>query len=190
MPAHRPYTNVVAERVMLLRDAGAVTRSHTCRTLHHRNVAEHSHGVATLIVVLLQFADAVPSSNLLCAALVHDLSEIATGDIPAPVKREHPDLKRLLNRISTTWEEDNDLRFALTEHEQELLLWCDRMDFALYALEEVTHGNRFFVEYLTRILDWLGDMPVPKLCTFPAQELLQGVNEAAMAVLNLPEVRV
>lgn len=184
----RPKLNPITERVLLLRDAGVVKRSHTCRTLMDRNVAEHSHGVAMLLITLHQFSSfkCMPSSYLLAAALAHDLSEIATGDTPAPVKRANPDLKRMLNAISSEWEEKNDMRFPLNEEEQHLLLWCDRMDFALYALEEVTMGNRYFEEYLARITDWLSEMPLPHIHgdTRAAENLYKGVMAAVSYSLS------
>jgi 5'-deoxynucleotidase len=148
--------NVYSE-VLLMRDAGAITRSHTLRRVFtHRNVAEHSYGVAMLILLLYRHdGGAMPPAALLAAALAHDLSEIATGDVPAPVKRDNPELKAELNRITTAWEEKHHLRFGLSVDEQALLKWCDNAEFALYALEEVTAGNRFFMVYLERIINWL-----------------------------------
>lgn len=181
----RPKLNSITERVLTLRDAGVVKRSHTCRTLMDRNVAEHSHGVAMLVLALYERIGYTPSAALLAAALVHDLSEIATGDVPAPVKRHNPDLKRMLNELSTKWEHDMGVRYEIDAEEQHILLWCDRMDFALYALEEVTMGNRFFDEYLIRITEWLAEMPAPVVCgdTTPATELYEGVTAAVRHVL-------
>jgi 5'-deoxynucleotidase YfbR-like HD superfamily hydrolase len=177
----------IADRVLALRDAGVVKRSHTCRTLMDRNVAEHSHGVAMLVLCLYQHAGGMPTPYLLAAALCHDLSEIATGDIPAPVKRGHPDLKKTLNRISHAWECEMNVRFGLTDEEQHLLLWCDRMDFALYALEEVTMGNGYFKEYLGRIIQWIKDMPLPSIRgdASASTELYLGVTARAFQAMNL-----
>lgn len=176
----------IADRVIALRDAGVVKRSHTCRTLVDRNVAEHSHGVAVLVLALYQEAGGMPTPYLLAAALCHDLSEIATGDVPAPVKREHPDLKGVLNRISYAWELAMNVRFGLTDEEQSILLWCDRMDFALYALEEVTMGNRYFREYLARITDWISEMPPPAVHgdNTPSKDLYRGVMSRTCRALE------
>ncbi len=179
------YVNDVTERVMLFRDAGVVMRSHTCRAIQHRNVAEHGHGVAMLALTLAQCAgQPLPRAEVLAAALVHDLSELATGDTPAPVKRNNPKLKEELNRISTEWEQKYGLRYDLKEDEAHLLLWCDRMDFALYALEEVTMGNRHFRTYLVRIMDWLQTMALPRPYTAQARDLFNGVAAAAMEAVG------
>ena len=152
-----------AAEVFLLRDAGAVKRSHTLRTLFERNVAEHSWGVAMLVRQVYAWADigVPPPSRVLLAALCHDLSEYVTGDLPATAKRDYPKLKAAANDATTIWEQDLGLRYELTVAEQDLLLWCDRMEFALYALEEVTAGNRFFAGPAHRITSWLAGMKVP-----------------------------
>ena len=133
--------NLLTEEVFLLRDAGAVKRSHTCRTIKERNVAEHSHGVAMLIISLYKAAGIRPSGDLLAAALCHDLSEIATGDIPAPVKRYHPELKEELHKITEAWERHMGLLYDLTKDEANLLLWSDRIEFALFSLEEIGRAS-------------------------------------------------
>lgn len=167
----------ILDKVLLMRDAGVVKRSHTCRTLMDRNVAEHSHGVAMLVLLLHMEAGMVPSAQLLAAALTHDLSELATGDVPAPVKRNNEDVRQALHRISVAWEEEHGIRFYLTDQEADLLLWCDRMDFALFALEEVTMGNRYFLEYLQRITGWLREMewPMPE-CDLLAAGFMRRAN--------------
>ena len=129
--------------------------------------------------------------RVLAAALVHDLSEIATGDVPAPVKRNNPELKSVLNKISTDWEIEHGIRFDLDRHESYLLLWCDRMDFALYALEEVCMGNRLFLPYLNRIVFWLSKMEYPCILSpsrvLPAAvELLGAVAARTEQVLGFP----
>lgn len=140
-----------------------------------------------LIISLYKAAGIRPSGELLAAALCHDLSELATGDIPTPVKREHPALKAELHRVTEAWETQHGLCFNLLPEETELLLWCDRIEFALFSLEEVTMGNRFFEVYLTRILDWLNGMPIPFIhgSAEYTSKLLVGVHEAANYELNL-----
>jgi hypothetical protein len=61
------------------------------------------------------------------------------------------------------------------------------MDFTLYALEEVTMGNRFFVEYLKRISDWVSEMPLPEIrgSRMPATELYFGVMNRVCTALGI-----
>lgn len=166
--------------IFLLRDAGAVKRSHTLRTLFERNVAEHSWGVAMLVRQVYAWAGVAPPSRVLLAALCHDLSEYVTGDLPATAKREHPALKLAANAVTTPWEEKLGLRYELTQDEQKLLLWCDRMEFALCALEEVTAGNQFFAGPAHRITSWLHQMEPPTVngrnLGTPCNALLNEIN--------------
>lgn len=169
-----------AAEIFLLRDAGVVKRSHTLRTLFDRNVAEHSWGVAMLVRQVYAWAGLAPPSRVLLAALCHDLSELVTGDLPATAKREHPALRAAANAVTTPWEKRLGLRYELTDDEQLTLLYCDRMEFALYALEEVTAGNRFFAGPAHRITTWLQTMPPPvigdKNMYTPCSALLTEIN--------------
>lgn len=173
-------------RLMELRDGGAVKRTHTCRTLRDVNVAEHSHGVAMIVLAVHQTEGSMPSANLLAAALCHDLSELATGDVPAHVKRQNPEIKAALNGVSTAWEHRMRVRFDLSKDEQDLLLWADRLEFALYATEEVRMGNRYAVNWLARILTYMHDMPIPIVggSTVAAYSLLRLVQEHAKKAIG------
>ena len=113
--------------------------------------------------------------------MVHDLSEVATGDVPAPVKWANPELKSALNRITVAWELERGLRVRLSEPEAQLLSWADMLEFALYAIEEVTLGNRFFKPMLGNAVSNLADRPVPSLCPH-AGELLRSVLAEATRI--------
>jgi 5'-deoxynucleotidase YfbR-like HD superfamily hydrolase len=63
--------------------AGKVRRWHTHHSLT-QSVADHSHGVAMLILQ----ANKNPSPELVKAAILHDMAEYLTGDIPAPAKKD------------------------------------------------------------------------------------------------------
>ena len=77
------------------RDAGDVTRFHTLRTIRQQSVAHHSWGVATLLLHVWPEAPA----SVLRAALWHDVAEIETGDMPAPIKWANPELKKELGDV-------------------------------------------------------------------------------------------
>lgn len=126
------------KRVMRLRDAGAVKRLHTLRTLNEQTLAAHSWGVAMLVMEVTE-----PSAALLRAALVHDLHELATGDVPSPVKWENPDLENTLRAIEVKWDEENGTTLKLSEKERTILKWCDRFELALHCYEEMRMGNRY-----------------------------------------------
>ena len=141
----------VYKEIKELRDASIVRRSHTLRILRERTVAEHSHGICITLIRLYQAYGKMPSASLLAAACCHDLSEVATGDIPANAKWKNPPLKMVAHNISSLYEQKHGLRFELTPEEASNLAWADSLDFGLYALEEITSGNRYLEVPAARI---------------------------------------
>lgn len=136
--------------------AGGVKRWHVQPTLRQQTVAEHSFGVMMLIRQVVDgnvFSDE-SILNMLLAAMHHDLPELMTGDIPADVKRRHPDLDAMLTRIEMTAE---DLYFdtPLTAVERDLVKWADTMELILWCLEEIALGNTNMRRVVTRAVGYL-----------------------------------
>lgn len=121
---------------------GRVQRMHTVPVLHPQSVAAHSFGVAWLCYLLHPTND--PSTNLLMAALQHDLAEHMTGDIPAPAKR----LLNIRGKVAAMEEQlinDAGLPFfenLLTTQEAEILAVADALELCQYSLREMKLGNR------------------------------------------------
>lgn len=65
--------------------AGDVTRWNIVHTSKISTVADHQYNV-TMIARAMAKLSGCPDSNLIKAALEHDLDEIVTGDIPSPTK--------------------------------------------------------------------------------------------------------
>lgn len=152
------------QRIMMLRDCAAVKRSHTCRTLIDHTLASHSHGVAMLVLEVYRYAEystVGPSANILAASLVHDLSERVSGDMPATAKWANPKLKAELNVVSMAWENKHSMRFELSLVEQQVLKWCDLMEFGLTMIEERKYGNTFVDEYLRNCLEGFKSLSRP-----------------------------
>jgi len=119
-------------------------------------VAEHSFGVMMLIRQAVDgrlFSDD-SILNMLLAAMHHDLPELMTGDIPADVKRRHPELDALLNRIEMT-AEDLYIDTPLTAVERGLVKWADTMELILWCLEEIALGNTNMRRVVTRAIGYL-----------------------------------
>lgn len=114
-----------------------VRRYHTVATVHEETVGHHSHGVALLCLQL----DPQASRELLYAALVHDLAEQHTGDIPSPTKRSL-ELSGMLDKLESS------LIFAhlgarpeLSPAEQRTLKLADIAQGALKCVREIELGN-------------------------------------------------
>ncbi len=82
------------ERENAILNAGYVRRWHTSRTFN-QNIAEHSWRMAALAIVRYPNI----SVELLKAIILHDIGEYRFADIPSPIKREHPELRKLEEEI-------------------------------------------------------------------------------------------
>lgn len=68
------------------------------------------------------------------AAILHDMGEALTGDVPAEVKEAHPVLKAEMDRIEALAIEHLGLPpVDLDDREREMLRLCDRLDALLWA---------------------------------------------------------
>ena len=150
------------ETLRVTRLGGSVVRYHTHPTQRSQTVAEHSFGVANLVMYLTEGA---ASRDLILAAMWHDVSEEATGDVPAPVKWNSPDLKRLLDEIEDQHRERHGLDTELTTHERVILKYADMSELVLWSLEEYMLGNRYARDLIDRGLDYLNSMCDPALHT-------------------------
>ena len=124
-----------------VRKAGHIQRSHTEITLIPDPVSKHSHGVATILLYLYDELD-MPSAQVLIAALLHDISELVTGDIPAVTKWNFPDIKDAAHEASEKFEQEFHLLVELTDFEQWILKWADMLEFYMHCEDELQAGNK------------------------------------------------
>lgn len=125
-------------KLLFARMGGETKRFHTQQVLRENTVAQHSHGVAMLCWMI---TDGNASSNLLMAALSHDLAEQQMGDLPAPAKRKHPFLKQF-DAVENDVLIEAGFGFSLTTCEQNTLKIADCLDGLLYLWRERTLGNK------------------------------------------------
>ena len=142
------------QSVLLLRDASSVSRYHTVRTHRQQSVADHSHGVAMLMLRIHPSA----AAHVLRAALCHDLAEVVTGDLPAPVKWANPVLKELLAGIEVRYEDALGISTELSEDEMLLLKWCDTMELVLWSWEEVMMGNSYAIDIVSNGVQYVSSV--------------------------------
>jgi len=115
-----PWPNIVD-----LYEAGKVRRWHTMRAVDPQTNADHSWGVAFLI--LLQWPDA--SANLIKAALFHDLGERWAGDIPGPAKLANHSLSLASKASEKSYFESLGFEMPeLTQDEKTKLTIADRQE--------------------------------------------------------------
>lgn len=118
---------------------GMIKRFHTEDMLHQESVAEHSYGVAHIAYYL---TEGVMSGRLCRMCLCHDVSEIATGDIPAPVKWRHPILGSALEAVEEDFNSEFGFIHSLNDDEKVVLKWADSLQLMWFCIRERKRGNR------------------------------------------------
>jgi hypothetical protein len=151
------------------RDGGAVRRFHTQRFVGTHTNAEHSWGVAVLLV---HYWPDLVNERTLRWALFHDVAEVETGDVPAPIKWAHSGLRAALD----TAEEDAAARLGVslpTLHDDErwALGLCDLLDATYVALEQVELGNQTCAPVVDRALATLRARGCPDRILADLEEL-------------------
>lgn len=134
----------------LYRDAADVVRYHTKRTHRQQTVGAHSFNMLLLISQVAPDA----RKEVFIAVMHHDLPELMTGDIPAPIKKMHD----LLGPLMDTIEAGLAPLFrdcGLTHEEERLVKWADRMELVLWCLEEYRMGNTYAGETASKGLMWV-----------------------------------
>jgi 5'-deoxynucleotidase YfbR-like HD superfamily hydrolase len=127
------------EQLLEVRKAGDIKRYHLHRTIGEQTVASHSWGVAMLVYALYES----PSTNLIKAALCHDIAERAVGDIPSPVKKKlSKESLASLDEMEQIYLDTLGIRQGyLTEYEKVVLEVADMLECVLYCADQLELGN-------------------------------------------------
>ena len=133
-----------------LYEAGSVKRWHTVRTIQTQTLADHSWGVIMILLVITN-----PSQTLIRAAATHDLSEVITGDVPAPTKWAHPRLDDALQTVERGYNESHLIDYNLTSEDAKYLKWADMLELVMFANSEIRLGNSHMTPIRDRGLDFL-----------------------------------
>lgn len=139
--------------------AGRVARYHTWPHIRVQSVGEHSWQIARILLSI-----APDNQRLLQHAIVHDMGELAVGDIPYPVKRNNPDLATVMNRleddavISLETTAKTRFRVELTSDEKWVFKLCEYIEMFEHGREEQLLGNGFMEKVADRCYDVACDM--------------------------------
>lgn len=157
-------------------DAARVLRYHTMPVIHRQTTGEHSARVALIIMEIYPNAGA----ELLRAALMHDLAEYYTGDVPAPAKWDSKFLKDALDESEEIWMINVGLRFPdLSQFGRDVLKFADLAELVMYCMDEAVLGNRSMLKVGRRGMDAM----YMKAPTAEASELAYDL-EARLAALE------
>lgn len=127
----------------------------------HETLAEHSMQCALLAHALAEigihkFGKTYSAERICTAALLHDMSEILTGDLPTPVKYYNDEIRCAYKKIEAAAEErlltslDSDLRadyealVHLPEEERAVVKSADKLCAYIKCLQEEERGNPEF----------------------------------------------
>lgn len=133
----------------------AVKRYHTHPMLVEQRIDSHSYGVAMLTTIIVPVASPARKNRLLMAALVHDLAEWRTGDIPAPAKRALPGLRDALGEYEQGLLRHAGLEIVLDEKDKRVLKVADCADGALHCIHDRKMGNLYAQEPYSNFMRYL-----------------------------------
>jgi len=157
------------QQVRTYLDGSSVKRYHVMRTLISETVGQHSAEVAFICSLLSPDC----RSNLLLAALLHDIPEQATGDVPAQAKWGSSILKRVINDLEVQFIAKFIPNYPeLTEEEEQILKYADLLQLCYHACDEIVVGNALFTSVLRRGIEALNGLLLPPSAAIPAAEML------------------
>jgi len=131
--------------------AGRVKRWHTAETTTPQSVAEHSFGVALILLRIVP--EEFMTVGILKAALLHDMGELETGDIPYATKKRLEENNRGAQAVLDQMEQEAlsnccDSFPQLSPVEKDYLHCADLMEMFIYALIERSRGNVFAEDWM------------------------------------------
>lgn len=120
--------------------AGSVVRYHTWPMLSRETVAHHTWNVLRIWDQMF----GLPAPDVVRQVLYHDCGEMATGDLPFPIKRNNPDLKTVADRIESEALVNMGVRMRpMTATNKWKLKVCDLLEMMEHAMHEMRMGNNF-----------------------------------------------
>lgn len=121
--------------------AGQVERYHTWPRINRQSVAEHTFHILRIYYQLW----GAPSPEVTERIIWHDIGEMATGDLPYPVKKVWPGLKEITTTIESAHLISLGIRMSGKVPDEEInrLKVCDLLEMLEYGLVERYMGNQF-----------------------------------------------
>lgn len=166
------------DRYLIIRRGTAVRRFHTLPILVEETVGQHS---CNLVGLLWALTNGEARKELLLGAVMHDIPEHITGDIPSPMKRV---IRSGLREVEAGVFSELGFNVDDLSNEENLLFHlADMLDLAFKAREEVRMGNCNMQEVVDNALRYLEDL-VTEYTTITDKyvtnivELLEYVNES------------
>jgi 5'-deoxynucleotidase YfbR-like HD superfamily hydrolase len=145
-----------AKTLDFVAEGRSTRRYHAGLEMHeYQRIDAHSYGVAMFTVALTPDASPERRSRLLMAALVHDLPECKTGDLPAPFKRSIPNMREQLHAYEDNVLRDHGLLEILVGNDARALAIADSADGLHHCLVEMKRGNGYAKAIALTFWDYL-----------------------------------
>lgn len=150
----------VMDRIAVLYRAGEIKRLHTVYTQHTHTVAEHVYGsqIIAMELCLLNGLTASSMMRVVGTLLVHDAPEVWTGDWPAPIKREVPELKSIEAQLERQFYAKHNIELpSIIPIEEAIVKAADTLDLAMVCMREKLMGNksRALEEVFTNCMEYV-----------------------------------
>lgn len=149
------------EKILRMREGGAVRRCHTLPHHGHYDNAQHSFNM----LLLLDELNPGATLGLYKHILRHDLFERWTGDAPCMSKMLIPELREGLARADEILAERTGIEMPTLEpHERLWLKALDWIEFLMWCDEQIGLGYIALIPKRQTVIDGLNEMDIPTEC--------------------------
>lgn len=152
------------EQLLETLDAGNVQRFHQTPGWQGQDVSSHSWRAA----IILHWLTPKLPGWVVMKMLIHDVGEIRTGDVPAPIKWDNPDLGKRLNEIEEHATVEMGYEFPEHEYWDARIKAADALELMFTCLEERGKGNTYADQVMQKIALYL----IERKWLVPAEALL------------------
>ncbi len=145
---------MLIERLNLYRKGLKVERLHTMPHIIPYNNGFHSANAALIAHELCELNN-IDSASVVMYMLLHDVAEGYTGDVPANVKMDYPNIKHALNEAEKDWEERNIPHLPdLSHQERKIARAADLLELGMHCLDELAIGNQDMQFVLKNVIQY------------------------------------
>lgn len=143
---------------------------------HSLEVSLVAHGLA--VIGNARLGKKYDPEKIAAKAMLHDTSEIITGDMPTPIKYYNPEIKNVYKSIEKTAENrllsmlPDDMKgeyeklYCLTDDEKRIIKAADKISAFIKCIEETNFGNQEFERALASTKKAIEDLKLKEADIF------------------------
>ena len=145
------------------RRLSTIYRFCTVPKIRSESVAEHSYYTAYYTMLIADRIEGIDKEKAIRMALLHDVEEVKSGDVPHTTKEEYPEFDESLEKMNATIINDvleNDEKYINiwkeqrngSSEESKIVMLADVISVLIYSKEEKNMGNQYMEEVYDKIL--------------------------------------